>query len=64
MTLKGRLRTMQHAPEAGLLIGACLEPVGPERAIDERVAKTVITRDARPVCSSDWVLASAVRPAY
>jgi biotin synthase len=46
-----RLRTMQHAREAGLLIGTCLEPVGPEHAIDELVAKTVITRDARPVYS-------------
>jgi len=46
-----RLKTMQHAREAGLLIGTCLEPVGPEHTTEELVAKTIITRDARPMYS-------------
>jgi biotin synthase len=46
-----RLRTMQHAREAGLLIGTCLEPVGPEHETAELVAKTLLTREARPVYS-------------
>jgi biotin synthase len=46
-----RLRTMQHAREAGLLIGTCLEPVGPEHGTEELVAKTLLTREARPVYS-------------
>ena len=46
-----RLRTMQHAREAGLRIGTCLEPVGPEHTTEELVAKTVLTREAQPVYS-------------
>ncbi|MCY2987104.1 MAG: radical SAM protein [Planctomycetota bacterium] len=46
-----RLQTMYHAREAGLLIGTCLEPIGPEHGMEELVAKTIITRDARPVYS-------------
>lgn len=46
-----RLETMTHAREAGLRIGTCLEPVGPEHSIDELVEKTIITRDVYPVFS-------------
>ncbi len=46
-----RLETMTHAREAGLGIGTCLEPVGPEHCIDELVEKTIITRDIHPVYS-------------
>ena len=46
-----RLETMGNAREAGLLLGTCLEPVGPEHSTDELVEKTLITREARPVYS-------------
>jgi biotin synthase len=42
---------MQHAREAGLLIGTRLEPVVPEHGTEELVAKTLLTREARPVYS-------------
>ena len=46
-----RIETMRVAREAGLRIGTCLEPVGPEHTTDELVEKTLVTRDARPVYS-------------
>ncbi|UCD18623.1 MAG: radical SAM protein [Candidatus Zixiibacteriota bacterium] len=46
-----RLKTFQIAREAGLLLGTCVEPVGPEHSVEELVEKTVITRDAEPVYS-------------
>jgi biotin synthase len=46
-----RLRTMNNAQEAGLIIGTCLEPVGTEHGIEELVQKTVITREASPCFS-------------
>ena len=49
--IKKRLQTMENAREAGLLVGTCLEPVGPEHSIDELVEKTLITRDVTPVYS-------------
>jgi biotin synthase len=46
-----RLRTFINAKEAGLFLGTCVEPVGPEHTIDELVEKTIITREASPVYS-------------
>lgn len=46
-----RLRTFNNAKEAGLLIGTCVEPIGPEHTIEELVEKTLITRDIKPVFS-------------
>jgi biotin synthase len=46
-----RLKTMINAQEAGLLLGTCVEPVGPEHSIDELVEKTLITRNVKPVYS-------------
>jgi len=46
-----RLETFQHAHEAGLLLGTCVEPVGTEHTVQELMEKTLITRDARPVYS-------------
>lgn len=46
-----RLRTINNAKEAGLLIGTCVEPIGPEHSIEELVEKTLITRDINPVFS-------------
>lgn len=41
---QARLKTVQAAHKAGLLIGTCLEPVGPEHSLDELVEKTALTR--------------------
>lgn len=49
--VKQRLGTFQAALQAGLKLGTCLEPVGPEHTIEELVEKTLITREARPVFS-------------
>jgi len=46
-----RLQTFRNAKEAGLLLGTCVEPVGPEHTIHELVEKTVITREATPIFS-------------
>jgi biotin synthase len=46
-----RLQTVSHAKEAGLLIGTCVEPVGPEHSIDEILEKIIIGRDMRPCYS-------------
>jgi len=48
---KKRLASFQAAHQAGLLLGTCLEPVGPEHDVDELVEKTLITREAAPVFS-------------
>jgi biotin synthase len=49
--LERRLRTLRAARDAGLLIGTCLEPVGPEHATTELVEKLAITREAQPAFS-------------
>ena len=46
-----RLQTVSNAKEAGLLIGTCVEPVGPEHSIEEIVEKIIIGRDMRPCYS-------------
>ncbi len=46
-----RLKTINNAKTAGLLIGTCVEPIGPEHSIEELVEKTLITRDINPVFS-------------
>lgn len=46
-----RLETIRHAKEAGLKVGMCVEPVGPEHSIEELVEKTVYTRDLEAVFS-------------
>lgn len=46
-----RLLSFEAAHKAGLLLGTCVEPVGPEHNVDELVEKTIITREARPVFS-------------
>ena len=46
-----RLDTVQAAQDAGLLVGTCLEPVGPEHAADEIVEKILIGRDMKPCYS-------------
>ena len=46
-----RLKTVQTAREAGLKIGTCVEPVGPEHTIQEIVEKIIIGRDMNPCFS-------------
>ena len=46
-----RMKTVQAAREAGLLIGTCVEPVGPEHKVDEIVEKIIIGREIKPVYS-------------
>jgi biotin synthase len=46
-----RLRTIKAARDAGLLIGTCVEPIGPEHAIEEIAEKIIIGRDIKPCYS-------------
>lgn len=46
-----RLRSFEAAKKAGLILGNCVEPVGPEHTVDELVEKTIIAREAQPVFS-------------
>ena len=46
-----RLKTVQSAREAGLLIGTCVEPIGPEHEVDEIVEKIIIGHDMKPCYS-------------
>jgi biotin synthase len=46
-----RLRTVKAAREAGLLIGTCVEPIGPEHSIDEIADKILIGREMNPCYS-------------
>ncbi len=46
-----RMQTFRAAREAGLTIGTCLEPVGPEHTTAELVEKLLITRDVKPAYS-------------
>jgi biotin synthase len=49
--IEKRLATFRAVHEAGLGLGTCLEPVGPEHTAEELAEKLLITRDARPVYS-------------
>lgn len=51
LPVEQRLQTMKIAREAGLTVGTCVEPVGPEHDIEELVEKTLITREAAPCFS-------------
>ena len=44
-SVEKRWQTIHAAQDAGLLLGACVEPVGPEHTIEEIVEKAIITRD-------------------
>jgi biotin synthase len=48
---KVRLKTIRAAQEAGLLIGTCVEPIGPEHSIEEIAQKILIGRDINPCYS-------------
>lgn len=51
LSIQKRLDTIAAVHKAGLKLGTCLEPVGPEHTLDELVEKTLITREAHPVFS-------------
>lgn len=46
-----RFATMQAAHEAGLTLGTCVEPVGPEHSTEELVEATIIARECGAVFS-------------
>jgi len=46
---KLRLKTIAAAKKAGLLIGTCVEPIGPEHTLDEIIEKTMLVREMQPV---------------
>jgi len=46
-----RLHTVRVAREVGLLVGTCVEPVGPEHSMEEIVEKIMIGRDMNPCYS-------------
>lgn len=45
LPVQQRWDTIHAAQEAGLLIGTCVEPVGPEHSLEEIVEKTIMTRE-------------------
>ena len=49
--IERRMKSIEHAREAGLLVGMCVEPVGPEHTVEELVEKTLYTRDLEAVFS-------------
>lgn len=51
LPVEQRLRTLKIARDAGLTVGTCVEPVGPEHGVEELVQKTLITREASPCFS-------------
>ncbi len=40
-----RIESIRNAQDAGLIVGMCVEPVGPEHTVEELVEKTLLTRD-------------------
>jgi len=46
--LETRLQTMEAARRAGLSVGTCVEPIGPEHSMEEIIDKIIIAREARP----------------
>lgn len=46
-----RLNTVRAARDAGLLIGTCVEPVGPEHSVGEIAEKILIGREMKPCYS-------------
>ena len=46
-----RLNTVRAAHEAGLLVGTCVEPIGPEHSNEEITEKILIGRELRPCYS-------------
>lgn len=51
LDVKKRLATFAAARAGGLLLGTCVEPVGPEHDMDEIIEKIILAREAKPVFS-------------
>lgn len=47
VTVERRQKTILGAKEAGLAVGMCIEPIGPEHTVEEIAEKTEIVRDLR-----------------
>lgn len=45
ISIDTRINSINAAKEAGLKLGMCVEPVGPEHTIEELVEKTMLTRE-------------------
>lgn len=43
-----RRNTIRNAQQAGLSIGTCVEPIGPEHSLEELVEKIILTREIHP----------------
>ena len=48
LKLETRLKTMEAARKAGLAVGTCVEPIGPEHSTEEIIEKIIIAREAKP----------------
>ncbi|KAF1084022.1 hypothetical protein SPSYN_02934 [Sporotomaculum syntrophicum] len=48
INLEKRLQTMEAARRAGLGVGTCVEPIGPEHSMEEIIEIIIIAREARP----------------
>src|SRR4030042_3326722 len=48
---RDRLNTLRAARETGLLIGTCVEPIGPERSNEELADKILLGRELGPCYS-------------
>jgi len=46
--LETRLQTIETARQAGLAIGTCVEPIGPEHSVEEIIEKIILAREAGP----------------
>lgn len=51
IAVQKRLNTIAAVRKAGLKLGTCVEPIGPEHSLDELVEKILITRESHPVFS-------------
>lgn len=51
LSVSRRMKTFSAASKAGLLVGTCVEPVGPEHSVEEIVERTLLTRKLQPVYS-------------
>ena len=58
-SVEQRWNTIHAAQEAGLMLGACVEPIGPEHTLEEIVEKTLITRDMK-ACFSGAMRRTAI----
>jgi len=46
-----RLKTIRAAQDVGLLVGTCVEPIGPEHSLEELAEKILIGREIKPCYS-------------